>query len=66
MKSQLISNYPFSDALDNIKIPDAVIAEMEKRGISAKPIPVKPMIDTGFTSRNASLCVNATFRRKNF
>lgn len=47
MKSQLISNYPFSDALDNIKIPDAVITEMEKRGISANPIPVKPMIDTG-------------------
>ncbi len=37
MKSQLISSYPFSEGLDNIKLPDSVIAEMEKRGISATP-----------------------------
>lgn len=47
MKSQLISNYPFSDVLDGVEIPVAVKVEIEKRGMSANPIFVKPMIDTG-------------------
>ena len=55
MKSQLINSYPFSDMLDGIKLPESVIAEMEKRGISANPIPIKPMIDTGIHFKKALL-----------
>lgn len=46
MKFQLTSNYPFSDMNDMV-LPSAVKAEMEKRGLDWNPFFARPLFDTG-------------------